>query len=166
MFDKTATYRKSGAGAEALASRSAALTPRLRSLLILVDGKRRCDELAGLGQAFGDGEQLLAQLAELGFIEPLQAPAASGGPTGAGPAVAAAPAPAKVPLAQAQRQAVRKLNDLLGPAAEDLCLRIEATRNPQEFAAAIARAEGTLRQFASPQVAQQFAAEMESLRPA
>ena len=61
MFDKTATYHKTAAGSEAIATRSSALTARLRSMLIMVDGKRTCDELAKIG----DVETLLPQLADI-----------------------------------------------------------------------------------------------------
>ena len=37
MFDQTLIYQKSGKGAEAMAARSAQLTPKLRSMLILID---------------------------------------------------------------------------------------------------------------------------------
>lgn len=159
MIDPTLTYRKSGAGSEALAQRHPSLTPRLRSLLILVDGKRSCGELGTLGQSLGDTSQLLEQLLDLGFIE------AHGQAAAAKPA-ATEDKPPRVPLAQAQRHAVRKLTDLLGPAAEELCMRIESTRSAQEFGAAIAKAESMLRQFSGAAQAEQFATEMASQRPA
>jgi hypothetical protein len=169
MFDKTATYHKSTSGSEAIATRSSALTPKLRSMLILIDGKRGFDELAKLGSIFGDPEQQMAQLAELGFIEPVAGTASSGktaapadGGGNAGVPAAAAP---KVTLLQAQRHAVRRLSDLLGPVADELCMRIEKTRNPQEFQAALQRAEAMLRQIGGSAKAAQFAAEMESHRP-
>lgn len=168
MFDKTATYHKSAKGSEAIATRSAALTPKMRSMLILVDGKRGFDELARLGQMLGDPAQLLAQLAEQGLIEPPAAsPAQAGGAAEATTApapLAAAPA-ATVPLREAQRFAARRLTDLLGPAAEDLCIRIEGTRNAQEFNAAVHKAEAMLRQFGGEKMAAQFAADMATHRP-
>jgi ABC-type Fe3+ transport system substrate-binding protein len=173
VFDKTRTYQKSALGAQAFSTRSAALTPKLRSLLILVDGKRGHDELIKLGAMLGDVELLLDQLADLGFVEPAagvapaQAPAAPVSPVV--PAASAPTAPAQVavvPLAQAQRQAVRRLNDLLGPNAEELCLRIEAARNAHDYLVAVARAEGMVRQYRGERVAAQFAAEMASQRPA
>jgi hypothetical protein len=165
VFDKTRTYQKSAQGAQAFATRNTALTPKLRSLLILIDGKRGYGDLVKLGTALGDVDELLAHLAELAFIEPVAgATAPPVAPAPPGPV--AAPGVATVPLAQAQRQAVRRLNDLLGPNAEELCLRIEAARNAQDYLVALARAEGMVRQFRGEKAAAQFAAEMASQRPA
>ncbi len=167
MFDKTATYHKSPRGAEAIATRSAALGPKGRSMLILIDGKRSFAELLKLGQMLGDPEKLMQDLAEQGLIEPV---AGAAPPRVAAPAVSAAAAgppsgyPA-VPLLQAQRFAVRRLTDLLGPAAEDICLRIESTRNAQDFQAAVQKAENMLRQLRGAQMASQFAADMQTHRP-
>jgi hypothetical protein len=163
MFEKTRTYHKSAKGAEAISSRSAELTPKLRSMLILVDGKRGFDELAKLGGMLGDPEQLMAQLLEHGFIEPVAAE-----PAKAPAARASAPAPlaGTMTLADAQRYAVRRLTDLLGPNAEDLCMRIEGTKNAHDFLVAVHKAEVALRDFSGNHVAAQFAAEMETHRPA
>lgn len=170
MFDKTRTYQKSAQGAQAFATRHAALTPKLRSLLILIDGKRGYDELAKLGAMLGDVEQSLTHLAELAFIEPVPG-SVSSAPSPASPPPppvpeAAPPGHVTVTLIQAQRQAVRRLNDLLGPNAEELCLRIEAARNAHDYLVALARAEGTVRQFRGERAAAQFAAEMAAQRPA
>jgi hypothetical protein len=171
VFDQTATYHKSAKGAEAIATRSAALGPKLRSMLILIDGKRATGDLAKLGQMLGDPLQLMAQLAEQGYIEPVGGASASSGaatvpsPLSSNP-VPLAPAHRTVPLADAQRYAVRQLTDLLGPTAESLCLRIEGTKNAQEFMAVMHKAEGVLRQFGGAQLAARFTAAMESHRPA
>lgn len=174
MISKSAVYHKSARGSEALAKRDPALTPKLRSTLILVDGKRRFDELAKMAQVLGDAEQLLGALADLGFIEP----AADGAPEPVtmptpidvtGPASVPAPPPSQfpsVPLAEAKRFAVRRLTDLLGPTGESLCLRLEAARNAQEFMSAVHRAEAVLRDFNGAKVAAQFAADIEAHRPA
>ncbi|MBA2963356.1 MULTISPECIES: hypothetical protein [Ramlibacter] len=68
-MDKHTIYRKSASGTEALATRDAALGVRLRSLLILVDGKRDVGELCRLAQSIGDAERLLTDLDDLGMIE-------------------------------------------------------------------------------------------------
>ena len=170
MFDKSLTYHKSARGTEAMATRNAALTPRLRSMLILVDGKRTYAELAKLGQLLGDYDQVLTQLADLGFIEPQAGtqPRPTGAAAPATPAAStpgATPAAATVSLADAKRFAVRLLTDMLGPTGEAICIRIEDTRNAQEFMAAIQKAESMLRQIGSAQKAERFAAEMASRRP-
>lgn len=162
MIQRNVIYHKSVKGSEAIANRSRDLLPKYRSMLILVDGKRGFDELAKLSAMLGDTEQLLTQLEADGFIEPLAA-----APAGAVPAATpAAPAPAQtVSLKDAQRFAVRLLTDIMGPNAEELCLRIEAAHNAAEFNTAIARCEGLLRQFHSATVAASFLAEIKSHRP-
>lgn len=197
MLDKTAIYHKSAKGAEAIATRNAALTPKLRSMLILCNGRRPYDELAKLGQGLGDPEWLLEQLEFDGYIEP--GPMREGPPSAPaplfspsipaplGPASVPAPlgpvsqppsyetfpvsAPAPlggepplIPLSQAQQFAVRRLLDLLGPAADDLCGSIEQARTTQEFRAAIGRTEKMLREFIGPELAAQFVKEVETQR--
>lgn len=177
-LDKAAIYHKSAKGADAIATRNAALTPKLRSMLILINGRRPFDELAKLGQGLGDPGSLMAQLEAEGYIEtgdlragpPTEPPPlfSTSGPMPIGPPSAPAPLgplDLHVPLDQAQRHAVRKLNDLLGPTADDLCVRIESTRTAQEFRAAIRRTESVLRAVVGPELAAQFVSEVESQRP-
>lgn len=165
---KDAIYQKSPKGVQSIATRDHAVTPKLRTLLILVDGKRRCDELAKLTPA-DDAEQLLHQLLQMGMIEEgavaPAAAAASIAAASAGPGPASRPA-GTVSLSEAQRFAVRRLTDLLGPTAEDLCLRIEGARNATDFTAAIRSAEKILQEFKGAEPAASFAREMQSHRPA
>lgn len=162
MFRKDTIYQKSAKGIEAMATRQHGLPPRLRSTLILVDGKRSFQELANLAATFGDAEQLLSQLSADGFIEEASGAVAVPSPS---PAPTATPAAPALSLPEAQRFAVRRLTDLVGPTSEELCLRIEACRNAQEFLAAVSRAESLVRQFRGPETAAAFAAEMQSHRP-
>lgn len=155
MLDKDSIYRKTARGTEALAVRQGGLTPRQRSLLILVDGRRDGQELATLGAACGDVAELMQALLAEGYVEP----------------VAAAPAPAEarrsgsgaasLTLAQARSQAVRRLTDMLGPNATDLCLRLESARSVQEFRATLRRTEATLRQVVGNQRAADFIGDLE-----
>jgi hypothetical protein len=170
MLNTSVHYQKSAKGSQAIAARDHSLTPKLRSLLILVDGKRGLDELSKLSTAGADAEPLLDQLLEMGLIEESSRPAPDLAPSSAPAPLAAGPAsiPPGMPLtlAEAQRLAVRRLTDVLGPTAEDLCLRIEGTRNPQEFMAAVKRAEAVLREFKGAEAADKFAGEMQARRPA
>lgn len=174
MFQKTAVYRKSIAGQEALARRDPALTMRHRSLLIMVDGKRSAEELGRLAAGAGEFESLMNALSDLGMIEPVavnpSAPAPATAPSPA-PAVpgAQASAPAAVPaltLSQAQRVAVRRLTDLLGPSAEDLCMKLEATRTPKDFMALVKRAADMLRNVKGDAAADSLTQALAGYRPA
>ncbi|HEY8356894.1 MAG TPA: hypothetical protein VIL30_05480 [Ramlibacter sp.] len=175
MFDKTSMYHKSARGAEALATRSAALSPKQRSMLILINGRRPYGELAQLGQGLGDPELLMTQLADEGFIEAASASASA--PTEPAPLMPAeaprtdasggtrlGPTELAVPLPQAKQFAARRLQDMLGPTADEMCQRIDAARSPQEFRAAIRRTETLLREIVGPQLAQQFTADVEGQR--
>jgi hypothetical protein len=164
VVQKSLVFHKSAKGSEAIATRQHGLSPKLRSLLIMIDGKRGVDELARVSGTLGDAEVLLGQLLEQGFIEPV---AASEAPGAAAPGKAAAPASARGPsLVEAQRYASRRLFDLLGPSSEPACLRIEAARNPQDLQAAIKLAEVMVNDVRSGKVAAEFAAEMQAHMPA
>ena len=110
MVQKHSVFRKSALGAEALARRDAALALRLRSLLILVDGKRPVEELAKLSPTGPETDRLLEQLEQMGMIE-----RAIAAPVEPAEAADAAPAPIRtrprtVPLPEARRAAVRHLS--------------------------------------------------------
>jgi hypothetical protein len=131
-------YRKTAKGLTEIETRAHKLPPRLRSALILVDGKRSSDELARL--VLQDPDGTLQALVDGGFIEAasvlISAPPR---PPVAGPSSATAAAPSTPPLPPAddfpalRREAVRRLTDLVGPVGEALAMRIEKTRSPDEL---------------------------------
>jgi hypothetical protein len=63
VFDKT------GKGREEIATRGHRLAPRLRTLLLLVDGKRDTDDLMAKVGGLGLDQKALVDLLEAGFIE-------------------------------------------------------------------------------------------------
>jgi hypothetical protein len=163
MVQRTAIYQKTDKGVQSLATRDPVLTPKLRSMLIMVDGKRGVDELGKLAAALGEPEQLLAQLLALRMVE---AVASATPPASESAGLSSAPAPlAAVPLSEAKRFAVRRLTDLLGPTAEDLCLRVESARTAADFKVVVKRAEAVLREFGGSDMAASFARDMQSHRP-
>lgn len=153
-WDLNTLFRKTAKGVAEIQTRVYRLQPRLRSALILVDGRRSGVDLRPLIQP--EPEATLRTLAEQGFIEPTQAP------------VPAPPAPAPAPVEKAaraadgfdtqRRAALRMLNDQLGPAAETLAIRMERARNMEELRphlASAVQAIGNLRGIAA---AEDFAA--------
>lgn len=138
-------YRKTTKGLDEVATRAHRLPPRARAALILVDGQRSDDELARLIQV--NASETLAMLVEQNFIEVIAeavAPAPAAVP--AAPRFATQPppkpiisehstaeAPSTMPRAYdfrtVQREAVRRLTDLLGPAAEGLAMKMEASKD-------------------------------------
>lgn len=148
-------YRKSAKGLSEIETRAHRLPPRLRSALILVDGKRSDDDLrAMLSQ---QAEETLAALAAEGFIEevavvapapaaasrkvavaagdssvfPISSGAAPTLPPGVPSTLAVSIPPSE--LASRKRDATRAINDLLGPMGESLSLKIEKARTGEEF---------------------------------
>ncbi len=154
-------YRKTAKGQGEIETRAHRLPPRLRTALIMVDGKRTEAELRPL--LMPTPEETLAVLLAQGFIEVLgsAAPATPAAPAAVvpktpAPDTARAPAPAATPLAESaqaisvagmrpmpvplptlQRDAVRLLTDQVGPMAESVALRIERSRSSDELLSAV-----------------------------
>lgn len=76
-------FVKTPKGTEEMTARSGGLTPRVRRVLIMIDGKRTVDDLRAMALA-DDLSHTIGELEEAGFIEMLKqadspAPAADGG---------------------------------------------------------------------------------------
>lgn len=154
-----AIYRKSDKGAEAIATRGHGVGGKLRMLLILVDGKKTAEELSKLAAGMGESAQLLEQLEAAGFIEPLTGKAGArpgGGPT----------ASADADLGKLKALTTRLLLEQLGPQADDLALKIEATRDMSQFIDAMKRAYTAVRDVKGQAAADRFGAEVEAQLPA
>lgn len=167
MFNKQAIYHKTAKGLEAIANRQSGLGPRLRPLLIMIDGKRSFSDLAALT---GECEALLEQLVQDGMIEPVggAAPAAAGPASNWPDSQAAATAPAPLVVAslpEAKRCATKLLVELLGPTSEVLCMKIEAARNLADFVSAVKRAREIVRDVKGAGAAERFIAEIELHTP-
>lgn len=121
-------HRKTAKGLAEIETRAHRLPPRLRSALILVDGKRNDDELAKM--VLQDPDGTLKALLDGGFIEPhAVAPPPAPLPKAAPPA----PTMAAPTFEQTRKEAVRALTDLVGPMAEAVALRMEKARSAEEL---------------------------------
>ncbi|MCL4185037.1 MAG: hypothetical protein KJ011_16475 [Burkholderiaceae bacterium] len=147
-------FQKTGKGIDELRTRSHGLGPRLRQLLILVDGRRDLDELARMLPGPGFAENL-EQLESGGFVtrspdaarppDVSAAPAQAGSaPAEAGRAAAPRPtAPPRQPVAPAhgpelsalRTRVIRALLDTIGPNGDDFAIRIERARSVDELRA-------------------------------
>lgn len=185
-MDAQHLYRKSAKGGEAINARLHGLVGRARSLLILVDGKRSHAELLALAAGFGDVAQMLGELERDGFIEPVpaaQAPALASAPA---PAPTRPPAPAPTPprasapaplasrpapldgpmtLPQVRAFTCHRLIQLLGPTADALCLKVDATRTRAEFIIAVQRAYAVVRDVRGAAEAEKFGDAIEAQMP-
>jgi hypothetical protein len=98
---------KTDKGAEEIATRKYKLDPKLRTLLIMVNGTA---SVAQLAQKFAgmNIEQQLAQLEKDGFVRGGAAAPAGGGD-----------------IKKVRMEVARALNDILGPGAESMAMKIE-----------------------------------------
>jgi hypothetical protein len=155
-------YVKTTDGLNEIETRARRISPRARSALILVDGKRTS---ADIGKMIQQADETLQSLLELGLIEAAARPVekATDKPAIATPEAFRDTAPAPTPppptetVESQRRDAVRAVNDLLGPQAESLALRLEAARNRDELRAALERAAEYIANARGNQAAQQFA---------
>lgn len=165
MLNKQAIYHKTAKGTEAIANRQLGLPPKLRSLLIMVDGKRSYTDLSGLGGVFGDCEAMLSQLADDGLIETGVSAASVAAPA-VGQTKAAAPAALILTsLPEAKRVASHLLLDMLGPTSDVLCMKIEAAHNLAEFVTAVKRARDIVRDIKGGHAAERFIEQVELRTP-
>jgi hypothetical protein len=180
----TTVYRKSAKGQHEIETRANRLGPRLRTALILIDGRRSDVDLRALIQAEPDAT--LLALLEAGYVEVVSvqgaspqtvvpSSAAAGAPASAAPSAPAAPTlPAAAPaaamspaaLAERRRLAVRHLTDQIGPAAETAAMRIEKARNWDELRQALEHGQRVLQAARGGAAATQFAARFLDLPPA
>ena len=126
-------YRKTPLGVAEIESRALKIPQRLRSLLIMIDGKRSAASLAAMAQA----EECIAALHAQGLIEPAVVAEAPAEPVR--PRAASKPA-ASSSFESVRQLIVRELHDALGPAAETLAIRIERTRSADELRALLPQA--------------------------
>ena len=126
-------FRKTAKGLAEIETRAHRLPPRLRSALIVVDGKRDEEALSKL--VLQDPALTLQTLLEAGFIEVFDTvPTPSPRPAAVAPPARTAPAPAAPSgFDQTRRDAVRALTDLIGPMGEALAIKMEKTRSLDEL---------------------------------
>ncbi len=158
-MDARAIYKKSDKGAEAIASRAPGVAGKLRTLLILVDGKKTMEELIRLAEGLGESVQLLEQLDADGLIELVS--------TGTPGAVAAPLGTAGAEeLKKLKAFATRQLVELLGPMSDELCMKIEGVRDLPQYIEVIKRAYGVVREVRGGAAAAKFGQDIESQLPA
>ena len=154
----TTIYRKTAKGQAEIETRAHRLSPRLRGALIVIDGQRSESDLAKL--IAGDVAATLQQLEADGFIDvfavladrpPAPAPAPS-----AEPPRAPAPAASSSSIESIKRDAVRYLNDTMGPAAEGIAIRIERSKGMADLQPLLVQAASLLRSFGGASAADPF----------
>ena len=121
----TVIFGKTRKGVEELAHRTAAVPQKLRSVLILVDGKTRCAELVQKCSFIPQCDEHLAWLEKNGFIEAVGSVTTA---ASALPAASASPVPMRAPAAPSARKALLDLaQELLGAHAGAVVQRLQDT---------------------------------------
>jgi hypothetical protein len=154
-------YRKTAKGQAEIDTRAHRLLPRLRQALILVDGRKTDAELAKL--ILAEPEATLATLQTDGFIEAIatvvDAPPERKAEAAAPAAASGAPArKAVVSVDAIRRDAVRFLNDQLGPAAEGISIKLERVKTMPELRPLLVSAAQLIVNVRGADAAQAFAA--------
>ncbi|WP_088278850.1 hypothetical protein [Ideonella sp. A 288] len=139
-------YRKTDKGRSEIETRANRLEPRLRSTLILVDGRHSDEQLAGMVSRF-DG--VLERLAGEGYIEPVAPAPPPPRPIAEGPRPGGS-------VAERRRAAVRILTDAVGPAGEDLAMRIERAEDEMTLRPLLVMARDSIRNVRGADAAASF----------
>lgn len=152
-------YRKTAKGVAEIETRAHRLVPRLRSALILVDGKKTDDELMRL--ILADPAATLASLLADGFIDVFAtmaerpperkgaAPTDTPASTGAGSALS---------FEALRRESANNLTHQLGPVAEGVALKIERAKSMPELQPLLVQAAQMLQRLKGTGAADAFAA--------
>lgn len=157
-MDTNLIYRKTAKGQQEMAARSNELPARVRTLLVMVDGKCTGADLLAKGKAFGDPVAFIEQLLAGGFIEaaaPPAAPAPVAAPAIAAPAPAAA-AGTDASLKELMRFASHMVIDRLGPTADVLTIKLEKSRTAAELGDALSACRDAIQAVAGKRKAEEF----------
>lgn len=166
--------RKTDSGREALRLRDPALNARDRQILVLANGERAFQELAGM-VGLG-GAAAMERLAELGFLslEPPAVPAASAGSAApaATAATAARPDPQPEPAALERRSSAAAkmyLVDMLamirGPEASTLAALVHGSRSETELLDRLEPVLERIAQLTRPSYALRICQHLQTLLP-
>lgn len=152
-MDATALALKTDKGQEEIRSRAHGLPQKLRTLLIMVDGKSTVGQLLGRFPGVQEVQDNLELLVKQGFV---QLAGSGGGAPAAGAVPSAAPAAAGETKAQALSGLTRMLLDALGPDADLVTGELERARTRAEVEAAAARCARMLEGMAGARKAGAF----------
>ena len=166
-------YRKTPKGRTEIETRALRLSPRLRSALILVDGRRTDAELQRM--ILQQPDETLRGLVEQGFIEtiPSTQPTAQPGEQPRAnplpPVVAQAPLPAAAPSPRPavvgmsprsfealRADLVRSFTDSVGPMSDALAIKMERARSASELRALAETAQRVIANTRGGQAATDF----------
>lgn len=144
-MDSGEVFGKTAKGHDEIKTRACRLDARHRALLIVVDGHRNVQALAGMAGG-GDIGQMLGRLLEAGLIEPVR--------QGTAHATAApdpsAPATSTAGWASIRDAARDLVLDLLGPDGEFLAMKLEGVRSAEQLAPVLAGVRQAVAEMRGP----------------
>ena len=157
-MDGSTILGKTQKGADGLAQRTAALPQKLRSVLILVDGKTAYAELLRKFSAMPQCDEHLAWLLENGFIQAVSSASSASSASASTASIAAAAAPVAAQGATSARYALLALaHQLLGAHAATVVQRLQDTDDTSEaLALTLARCHKLIRLSIDEKKAEQF----------
>jgi hypothetical protein len=127
MLSPNTVFRKTPTGVSELSARKLPLRAELRRLLILVDGRSSVGKLATFVR-MPEIDALVYELQSMGLID-----SSDGSTVGAPASTESAAEPSREQFLAARVAAVRAINDILGPSAETLALKLEKCENAREL---------------------------------
>ena len=126
-----ARFAKTEKGREEIRDRRYALQPRLRTLLVMIDGSKTADELVQAAKRLGGGPEVLQELLKEGFIDE------SGGDGAPAPAAAAAATEADREKLYAAKAAMRRYIKMASVETRALSELVDQVRTPEQLASAM-----------------------------
>ena len=154
-MDETIVFEKTERGQREIAQPGGELQPRLRRILIMIDGLKPIGDLAPLTRP-GEIEVIVEALLRGGYI------IASGGEPAANQAQPVGNAPETTPaigptnFEDIRQRATRAVQDMLGPTGDPLAIEIERCKAPEQLRALLAKAQKIVGQFLGPARAEEF----------
>ena len=163
VTDTRTLFTKNAKGSEEIAKRTFGLNPRIRQLLILIDGKRSDADLVKMLPGL-DVVGTLQLLLDEGFISGGHQEVLHATPTVAttkqvGDATVSIPVSSSADdetVQQRGRRLARLLTQTLGPNADDLALRIERCKSFEEIRELIPQVLGVVEGVAGPRAMADF----------
>jgi hypothetical protein len=142
-------YRKTEKGAEEMRSRKLDLPPKLRTMLILIDGTQALEHLQRLAEQLGAPKDFLAQLEQRGLIEAAAAVAPAAQTPAAAAAVGEAGGTDYEKFRAAHKFMIETVVNALGVRAFFITLKLDKCSNRadlsallEDYAKAIAKGSG------------------------
>lgn len=148
-MDMESIYVKTAKGQDEVATRAYQLPSRVRSLLVMVDGKATGDQIVENTAVLGNSAAFFQMLVEEGFIEPVTTPGRTGTARTSSQDVKKPP--------KALVQTVSHLvTEILGPVGDSLTLRLEKSPSLEDFAMLLEQARGVIESNSGKKKADQF----------